>query len=165
MYEKILSGSDELAGYALRTDLDSAVAQLTATDGQLQAAIDALREMGDVADAAELAAVKADVEKLLVSDKKNADDILALQTTVAALNSDNMIVKDAVQKLENSLGAFLTVEDLANYYTKDEVNALVDAAGNFDATQYYTKGETDTKFATQVSSSLSFPGIPYRHHR
>jgi len=142
---------DELTGYALVADLDSAVAQLTATDGQLQAAIDALNDMGDSASAAELVAVKADVEKLLVSDKKNADDILALQTTVAALNSDNMIVKDAVQKLKNSLDAFLTVDDLANYYTKSEVDDLIEAAGNFDATQYYTKGETDATFATQAA--------------
>lgn len=142
---------DELTGYALVADLDSAVAQLTATDGQLQAAIDALNDMGDSASAAELLAVKADVEKLLLSDKKNADDILALQTTVAALSSDNMIVKDAVQKLENSLDAFLTVDDLANYYTKAEVDGLIEAADNFDATQYYTKGETDAKFATQAA--------------
>lgn len=134
---------DELTGYALATDLDSAVAQLTATDGQLQAAIDALNDMGDSASAAELVAVKADVEKLLVSDKKNADDILALQTTVTSLSSDNMIVKDAVKKLESSLGAFLTVDDLANYYTKSEVDGLIKTADNFNSNLYYTKDEVN----------------------
>lgn len=46
------------------------------------------------------------------------------------------------------------VVDLSNYYTKEEVNELIDevAAGDVDLTNYYTKGEIDGKgFLTSAS--------------
>lgn len=143
---------DELAGYALKTDLTSAVAQLQATDVQLQAAIDVLAGSNDFADIAALNELSARVDGLVAADAVTAADILALQTTVAALENqaNSFVTKDVLQKIESSLSAFLTVDDLANYYTKDEVNVLIEGAGNFNPELYYNKEETNATFATKA---------------
>ena len=74
---------DELAGYALKSDLNSAVAQLQATDEQLQAAIEVLEGSDNFADVAALNELSARVDDLVAADALTAADVLALQTTVA----------------------------------------------------------------------------------
>ena len=143
---------DELAGYALKSDLNSAVAQLQASDEQLQAAIDVLEGSNDFADVAALNELSARVDDLVAADALTAADVLALQTTVAALEAqaNSFVTKDVLQKLQDSLSAFLTVDDLNNYYTKDEVNVLIEGAGNFNPELYYNKEETNATFATKA---------------
>ena len=97
-------------------------------------------------------------------------DIIKLQTTwndaAGSLNSNFANILQAITTLENLGGGGIDEvqlrEYLENYYTKDEVNRIIDGiqAGDIDLSNYYTKDEIDHKgFAYATDIALNYATI------
>jgi len=155
--------TDADAKFATNVDLNVAKAGLVAAQTEITSLQDTLKEMGDVAGAEELNKLAARVGTLENSDVQNNEDIVTLQADVKALQdaTQNYATKVALQNLQNSLSNYVTAQllntaleakaNIADVYTKSEVDDRVGSAGNFDATQYYNKTDADAKFVTQDS--------------
>lgn len=76
----------------------------------------------------------------------------------AAINTANGLLKlNENAKIESS---FFDV-DLSSYYSKSEVDALLDdvVAGDIDLSSYYTKTQSDEKFVTALNSTASISNV------
>ena len=154
--------TDADAKFATNVDLNMAKAGLVAAQTEITSLQDTLKEMGDVAGAEELNKLAARVGTLENSDVQNNEDIVNLRADVKALQdaTQNYATKVALQNLQNSLSSYVTAQalntaleakaNIADVYTKAEVDARVASAGNFDATQYYNKTYINANLATKA---------------
>ncbi len=168
--ENFVTDSD-LVDYALVSDLDAARARLVAAETEIAELRKTLDSMGDSVGAEQLAGIESRVVALENAKDLNVDDIAALQTDVAALKADvttTYATKAALQNLENALSGYVTIDsfnttlsgkaNVADVYTKAQVNELVESAGNFNPELYYDKNTIDANFATKAD----IPTVPVK---
>ena len=85
--------------------------------------------------------------KIVADSSSNLYTLEGIEYTSAALviSTDEKEYRD-----DANLDVRQMVDDLANYYTKDEVDVLIEGAGNFNPELYYNKEETNATFATKA---------------